>query len=392
MLATQQIFLIAALLCFLVFLALLSAASERVRGVQALLAATLLGIVGNLLYAFGRELPPILAYEVANVAYSGAGAALAIGYRQLGGLPEQLGRYVALVGVVGVLIALFHDYHYSFTGRSAVISLFQAGVCVDIGRSVLAGRRHGARRFVLLMCILVALGHLGRMAWLLTAPETPGSLLQPSVMSVAILTAASLALPALALGGLLTLHRYIVHQAEYIANHDHLTGAWSRKAFFEIAERELARGRRGNQPLALMLIDLDHFKAINDSSGHEAGDVALQLVAERVRQKLRAVDCFARLGGDEFAVLLPDTGLKQACLVGDKLQETVHAAAAGQVLAPGQAPLTLSIGVTVLDHGEAFKTALARADAALYAAKSAGRNRVHALAPGEVATRQRHAG
>lgn len=391
MLATQQIFLIAALLCFLVFLALLSAASERVQGVQALLAAALLGLVGNLLYAFGLELPPILSYEAANVTYSGAAAALAIGYRQLAGLPERLGRFVVGVGVVGVLIVVFHDFHYSFTGRSAAISLFQAGICVDIGRSVLAGRPHGARRFVLLMCVLVALGHMGRMLWLLTAPETPVSLLQPSVMSVAILTAASLSLPALVLGGLLTLHRSILHQAEYIANHDHLTGAWSRKAFFEIAERELARGKRSGQPLALMLIDLDHFKAINDNNGHEAGDVALQLVAERVRRNLRAVDCFARLGGDEFAVLLPDTGLKQACVVGDKLQEAVHAAST-QAAALGQPALTLSIGVTVTDEGETFKAALARADGALYAAKSAGRNRVHALAPGESARRHLHRG
>jgi len=381
MLATQQIFLIAALLCFLVFLALLSAASQRVRGVRALLSAALLGMCGNLLYAFGRELPPLLAYEAANVVYSGAGAALAIGYRQLAGLPERLGRFVLLVGAVGVLIVLFHHYHYSFTGRSAVISLFQAGICIDIARSVLAGQRHGARRFVLLMCALVALGHAGRMLWLVTAPETPGSLLQPSVMSVAILTAASMALPALILGGLLTLHRYIVHEAEHIANHDHLTGAWSRKAFFEIAERELARGKRSGQPLALMLIDLDHFKTINDTHGHEAGDVALQLMAERVRGNLRAVDCFARLGGDEFAVLLPDTDLKQACGVGDKLQEAVRAAAAAVPPAPGQPPLTLSIGVTVTGDDEAFKAAMARADAALYNAKSAGRNRVHALTP-----------
>ena len=396
MLATQQIFLIAALLCFLVFLALLAAGSENVRGMRAMLASAVLGLAGNLLYAFGRELPPLLAYEVANMAYAGAGAALAAGYRQLAGLRVRIEALALLIGAVGLLIALFHYRFDSFAARSAVASLFQAAVCADIARSVLVrrgvdpARPHGqqapavlnkVQRFVLLMCGLVVAGHAVRMAWLLLAFDPPGSLLQPSSASLAILTAAALALPALTLGGLLTMHRYILQQAEYIANHDHLTGAWSRKAFFDIAERELARSRRNGQPLALMLIDLDHFKEINDGGGHEAGDVALQLVAERARASLRAADCMARLGGDEFAVLLPETTLAQACTVGEKLQAGLRELGATLQRHAGQAPLTLSIGVTVIHDDEPFKATLARADAALYAAKSAGRDQVIALAP-----------
>ena len=392
MLATQQICLIASLLCFLVFLALLAAGSGKLRGMRAMLASALLGLAGNLLYAFGRELPPALAYEVANLAYSGAGAALAAGYRQLAGLPARLKPLALSVGAVGLAVAWFHYRVDSFFARSAVASLFQAAICIDIARSVLTERGAGpasstpslnkVQRFVLLMCALVAGGHAVRMAWLLLAAEPPGSLLQPSIASLAILTAAALALPALTMGGLLTMHRYLVQRAEHIANHDHLTGAWSRKAFFEIAERELARSRRNGQPLALMLIDLDHFKQINDSGGHEAGDVALQLVAERARASLRAADCMARLGGDEFAVLLPETTLAQACMVGDKLRALPRHA--------GHAPLTLSIGVTATQADEPFKATLARADAALYAAKSAGRDQVVALAPQLRMARARH--
>ena len=385
MLATQQIFLIASLLCFLVFLALLSAGSEKVQGMRAMLAASLLGLVGNLLYAYGRELPPLLAYETANMSYAGAGAALAVGYRQLAGRVVRSELPLLAVGAAGALIALFHYGIDSFLARSAVASLFQAAVCVDIACSVRVGQPapvwNQVRRFVLLMCALVAGGHAVRMAWLLLAPAPPSSLLQPSVASLAILTAAALALPALALGGLLAMHRYIVYQAEYIANHDHLTGAWSRKAFFEVAERELKRSRRNGQPLALMLIDLDHFKAINDGGGHEAGDVALQLVAERARGALRAHGCMARLGGDEFAVLLPDTSLPQACAAGEKLQSVLRVSAANLARSTGHPAPTLSIGVTVTQDGEPFKATLARADNALYAAKAAGRNRVVALAP-----------
>lgn len=386
MLATQQIFLIASLLCFLVFLALASSAAEGVRGVRALLLAALLGCGGNLLYAFGRELPPLLAYEAANILYAGAGAALVAGYRTLAGRDPRALLLTALVAGVGCLIALFHDVLDSFALRSAVASLFQAAVCIEIGRTVLAQRPqwqrpHHVYWFVLAMCALVTLGHAGRMLWLLGAEQTPGSLLEPSVWSVAILTAASLALPALILGGLLSTHRHIVHRAEYAANHDHLTGARSRRAFFDIGARELASSRRSGKPLALLLIDLDNFKAINDSGGHHAGDLALQLVAEQARATLRAVDCMARLGGDEFALLLPDTGLGQAAGVGNKLRDAVLAATGALPRVPGQPALTLSIGVTVLADLDTFQLTLARADAALYAAKAAGRDRVHALAP-----------
>lgn len=396
MLATQQIFLIASLLCFLVYLALVSAGSPLLRGMRAMRWAALLGLLGNLLYAFGRELPTLLGYEVANMVYSGAGAALAAGYRQLSGRQPHVKALALLVGLVGIMTLLFHDWFDSFTLRSAVVSLFQAAICIDIAHSVLAGRgeqqrrSHGqvhlqgpgqqnVQRFVLLMCVLVAGGHGIRMLWLLVADNPPTSLLQPSTVSLAILTVAALALPALTLGGLLTLHRHIVHQAEYIANHDHLTGAWSRKAFFEIAERETARARHLRQPLALMLIDLDHFKAINDSAGHEAGDIALQLVATSARDTLRAVDCIARLGGDEFAVLLPGADLARASAVGETLAEALREVIS--TMPAAQRRLTLSIGATVMLDGEPFKTTLARADSALYAAKSAGRDQVIALAP-----------
>ena len=102
MLATQQIFLIASLLCFLVYLALVSAGSQSLRGMRAMRWAALLGLLGNLLYAFGRERPTLLGYEIANMAYSGAGAALAAGYRQLSGRQAHVRTLALLVAAVGI--------------------------------------------------------------------------------------------------------------------------------------------------------------------------------------------------------------------------------------------------------------------------------------------------
>ncbi|WP_020653471.1 GGDEF domain-containing protein [Massilia niastensis] len=386
MLATQQIFLIASLLCFLSFLALLSVSSEGVRGMRELLLASLLGMAGNALYAFGRELPPLLAYEAANVTYAGAGAALVAGYRRLAGQPAGAWPLAAQVALLGVLVALFHYRFDSFAARSAVVSLFQALVCAEIARAVLASRQAWRRPFyiyyfVLAMCALVALGHGGRMLWVALADQAPTSLLQPSAWSVFFLTAVSLALPALATGGLLIAHRQVVVRAEHAANHDYLTGAQSRKAFHEIAVREVARAARTGRPLALLLIDLDHFKAINDRHGHESGDAALKLVADSARQSLRGVDCLARHGGDEFVLLLPDTNLGGAVGVGDKLRHAVRDAIARHPQADELRVLTLSVGVTVFAPGEELRLALARADAAMYDAKTAGRDRVAAHAP-----------
>jgi diguanylate cyclase (GGDEF)-like protein len=377
MLATQQIFLVAALLCFLTFLILLSVASEKVRGVRELLLASLLGVAGNTLYAFGRELPPLLAYEGANVAYAAATAALVAGFRNLAGLRARQLPLMAGAAGLGILIALFHYVNDSFIARSVVVSLFQAVMCAEIARTVFAARSTWQRPvythwFVIGMCALVAGGHLGRIARI-TLAQAPTSLLQPNTWTISFLIAVSVALPALAFGGLLLAYRQIVMRAEHVGNHDFLTGATSRKAFFDIAARDMARAQRRNAPLALLLVDMDNFKAINDRWGHQAGDAALLRLVAGARATLRAADCVARLGGDEFALLLPDTDLNGATAAAAKLQKTVRYAGTERDAAP---TLTLSIGITLITHDEDLADAMHRADEALYAAKLAGRDRV----------------
>ncbi|MDQ2818798.1 MAG: GGDEF domain-containing protein [Pseudomonadota bacterium] len=379
MLASQQIFLIAALLCFLTFLVLLSVATDKTQGLRDMLLAAVLGIVSNILYAFGRDLPPVLAYEVANVTCSAASAALLAGYYQLGGLRVRHGLLGASLAGLGVLVALFHYVIDSFAARSIIVSLFQAGICIALARAVLTSRHTWPRRFyvpffVLSMCFLVASGHLGRVIWLSLATQVPPSLLQPDRLSMAFITASALALPTLGIGWLLMAHQQIVIRAEHVGNHDFLTGASSRKAFFEIAAIEMARAERRTQPVALLLVDMDNFKFINDCSGHAGGDAALVRVVNGARDMLRAIDCVARLGGDEFALLLPGTDLSAATAVATRLQQIVRHAEAAPTL-------TLSIGVTLIGAGEALTSAMHRADEALYAAKAAGRDCVNAKSP-----------
>ncbi len=162
------------------------------------------------------------------------------------------------------------------------------------------------------------------------------------------------------------------------ARTDPLTAVYNRRHFIELAERELQRAVRFSHPVSVMMIDIDHFKQINDTHGHAAGDRVLQRLAGCCRDALREIDVFGRLGGEEFSVLLPETTRDGAVVVAERLREAV---AALQVSAPAAPPLsfTISIGVAEWSREDpAVETVLARADAALYEAKGAGRNRTKA--------------
>lgn len=164
------------------------------------------------------------------------------------------------------------------------------------------------------------------------------------------------------------------NELKTLATTDALTGAMNRGCFVTEAQQELGRARRYQQPLSVLLLDLDDFKRVNDNYGHGAGDEVLKAVAEISRETLRTSDLFARLGGEEFAALLPNTPAAEAMEVGERLRRRI---AATPVPTAGQrVSITISAGVTELVDGDDFNTLYNRADAALYQAKHRGRNRI----------------
>lgn len=158
-----------------------------------------------------------------------------------------------------------------------------------------------------------------------------------------------------------------------LASHDPLTGIYNRRQFFQLAHRELGRTNRERSAMSLLILDLDHFKQVNDRFGHVAGDQLLINTARVLSEGLREFDIIARYGGEEFVILLPNTDLNQARDIAERLRGQVEQA----VLPFGQELLrvTVSIGITSYHYQEEPRELLARADHALYAAKSAGRNR-----------------
>jgi diguanylate cyclase (GGDEF)-like protein/PAS domain S-box-containing protein len=171
-------------------------------------------------------------------------------------------------------------------------------------------------------------------------------------------------------------HHQALDELERRAHTDSLTGLTNRGHFLELAEVEMARAMRYGSPYAVLLLDIDHFKAINDQHGHKAGDAVLQALAEIMRRTLREVDIIGRIGGEEFAVLLPETDVEKAPQVAERLRQAV---ADAEIVTGIHAPLhiTVSIGVALpVDKSGKIDNILRQADTALYAAKNSGRNRV----------------
>ncbi|QNP60863.1 sensor domain-containing diguanylate cyclase [Paenacidovorax monticola] len=178
-------------------------------------------------------------------------------------------------------------------------------------------------------------------------------------------------------------------EAERFARIDALTSVANRRYFEEVAVQEFARARRYDQPLSVMVMDIDLFKQINDTHGHAAGDIVIQTVAAVARESVRDADFVARIGGEEFCILLPDIHLEQAMVTAERLRERI----ARCTLEHGGHPLvcTASFGVSELAGTDlSFGALLQRADQAMYAAKQAGRNRVMAGSPAGAAPQAPH--
>ena len=179
-------------------------------------------------------------------------------------------------------------------------------------------------------------------------------------------------------------NRELIHELEQQLETDSLTGLKNRDYFIKTARTELERVARYHQPLALLMVDIDHFKQINDTYGHLAGDEVLKSVTLVLSDMVRANDCLARLSGEEFAVLMPQTGLEQAYTAAERLR-----AAIAQVrchLQGAEVRPTVSVGIAVAaEGGETLSSLMRRSDLAMYEAKAQGRNCVVAASTPVVA-------
>ena len=186
-------------------------------------------------------------------------------------------------------------------------------------------------------------------------------------------------------GRILELERRLVgalESAEYKATHDFLSGVYNRAAITELLNREASRCQRSGQKMTLMMVDVDHFKVINDTYGHPAGDEVIKELTRRISSTLRTYDAVGRLGGEEFLILTPNCGLNEAMVVAERLRQCV--ANKKMLIGELSIPVTVSVGVSAVTENQTdVKMGIETADLALYAAKKNGRNRVECYVPPE---------
>jgi diguanylate cyclase (GGDEF)-like protein len=165
-------------------------------------------------------------------------------------------------------------------------------------------------------------------------------------------------------------------ELEVLSVTDRLTGLFNRRRLDEVLEEEMIRCRRYAQEFAVIIMDIDHFKRVNDSYGHHLGDTVLQAMAQILRERTRDADALARLGGEEFVIVCRHSSIDAAVETAERVREAIAAHAF-----PGVGFATASFGVAACCEGETTESLLERADAALYRAKGSGRNRVEADRP-----------
>ena len=318
-------------------------------------------VVGGVLYLRARRIP-VYRRLFSSAALGLAGAATSITFHPL--VPES--GFVRLNGSHAWLI------------RPSVV-LTAAG-CAALFAVVNA-------------CVIAVAAHLAdpeaplaRVLW-----DRESLLLDLTESCVGILVAVTCALSFLllvvALPPVILLQRSLMHQQlAAAARTDPKTGLLNATAWQREADAEVARALRMAAPLALLLVDVDHFKRVNDSHGHLVGDEVLRALAAELRQQVRESDVVGRFGGEEFTVLLPRTDTAAACRIAERLRSS--AGSLSIAAADAGIQVTVSIGISVLgQHGSDLFELLAAADLALYRAKDAGRDQVRLYSPGKRAAK-----
>lgn len=278
----------------------------------------------------------------------------------------------AILGLL-VLIAWLTFGSHSYPGRIFLLSLAHIAFFSLAAWLAWQAKPAGLSRRLLVTILVSDAGiALWRIATLSMHAGEADELFDRSLVQQVYLGAFSIGILGLAIGFILLANERLREELEFLATRDPMTGTLNRRAFFARAAIEWARAGRSQRPLAAIAADIDFFKKINDTHGHHVGDDVIRDFAQRTGERLRLPDILARFGGEEFVVLLPDTGLKEARQVAERIRGAVaqHANAALPAY-------TASFGIAVAGETTTdLEALLAAADAALYRAKTGGRNRV----------------
>ncbi len=341
-----------------------------VRGLGDWAGATALLFFGGLAAASRGKSPELVSITLANFLIFSGIFFQYVGSQRFFGETPRVAQGMATIVTLTLVSAWFTVVEPSYRPRLMIYvlvmtSLFTLHAILVYRR----GTRTFAHWFVFVVLVLAIGSQALRFATAWLYPPGTG-ILDNTPQNLIYVIAHPFVMLLLAIGLILLATDRVRAEFEHIATHDSLTNALTRRQLTEVCQQELQRCQRHGRVMSVLLIDLDHFKAINDSRGHQAGDQVLVQFVAAVHTLLRSADVIGRLGGEEFVVLLPETSMDVARVVAERIRGKV-----ADMTDP--APFTVSIGVTTnLPIGDSVDALLARADAAMYRAKEMGRNQV----------------
>ena len=288
-----------------------------------------------------------------------------------------------LYGVLGVVAMLVQGLFFTSIAPHPelriVISSGVAGVLFGLSTITIAKgdiRQFPARYIFAVTCAIHTVFVFARMANVFRGNEEVINLVQDTTIPSWLVLEAIISLVVMAFATLMLVAESIIGELRKLAESDSLTNTFNRRSFFMLLDKAVSAANRNQAALSVLLIDLDHFKQINDTHGHRVGDEVLCHFVSVASGCLRAEDVLGRIGGEEFAVFLPNAEMTEA----QQIAERLCAGVAEQVLkrTEGDIPLTISIGIAQYKPDDDAESVLGRADEAMYRAKEYGRNRVEA--------------
>ena len=342
-------------------------------------AALLVNAIGHLLIMLRGLIPDLLSIVVGNLMLSSVFVGMIAAVYQFQGRPVRWPLLLAPPLLVLVFVSVFID---NFPARVSFVGLV---IGLQAVWALLAALSHrhatvGRGQWLLVAGLsleAVVLG--GRALVAISTHSEATNILQGSGLQTLTFLATFSVVLVSSVGFVFMSRDRADENNRVLAALDPLTGVANRRSLIAALDRDVARAQRMREPMALMMVDIDHFKDVNDQYGHPAGDRVLCSVVNVLRQRVRAQDLVGRYGGEEFMVLLPDTGLTGAEQLARELCKAVEESRcpADGVPGPGIA-VTVSIGVFGgrLESGDSWDMLIAAADRALYQAKNNGRNRV----------------
>jgi diguanylate cyclase (GGDEF)-like protein len=391
--AIQIILLLGAavLACGSLGLLIVRLSNPLLRGLGWLGASFAAGAAGSALLASRGHLSDLATIALADVLVLASFVLLNVAVLELAeraSLFPTFGVALLVLQAAADLTLMYTPSGFSPAGfRVLVAGLLIAAVCAQIAWDLLCMTRRAIRSaawFTAILLITFMLYNVVRaLAVGLGILQQPTSLYREETITFGLFIAIAL---GIAFGFFWMTTALLTTGLEHMASTDPLTRIYNRRVFLLWCEKELLRGQRTGTPFSVLMVDLDHFKQINDCFGHQAGDQALCAVVEKMQDSVRGIDVLGRWGGEEFAVLLPGAAADAALLVAQRVRRNIE-----RILLPGTGirngervqmiSVTASVGIaTYRGVDDTVHTMMERADMALYQAKAAGRNCVLATA------------